>query len=268
MRKISPRNVLSMSIILVICTISIISTASAQNENVTGTTTQTTVVTGTPTATMTVVATQTPTVTTTVTTVQTPTAITPSATTQAPTVVATTGKVPGKFRVGPTVRIRPLNDEINSNQDGLIELYMDNPSLNDITLSVDARISVPSGIHVYGQGFGEAGAAGMVYGKFDVPPGSARTINIVIKAEKTGDFSAQFSGLYWPGDNKDAYQPISLTHPFKVTAASKDPLKDTNGDTGEDKGAPEKAPVRSPGISIIAAISIVAVVAYILRRRT
>jgi hypothetical protein len=209
-----------------------------------------------------VTATPTPTPNATQTTVQ-PTATTPVVTTQVPTAVATTEVKEGKFRVGPTVRIRPVNDVISKDQDGLIELYMDNPSLNEVTLSVDARISVPSGIHVYGQSFGEAGAAGMVYGKFDVPPGSARTINIVIKAEKMGDFSAQFSGLYWPGNNKDAYQPISLTHPFKVTAPSKDPLKDTSGG-----GTPEKTPEKSPGISIVAAISIVVIMAYMLRRRT
>ncbi len=207
--------------------------------------------------------TPTPTPTPTPTVTAQPTVTTPVVTTQVPTVVVTTEVKEGKFRVGPTVRIRPVNDEISKDQDGLVELYMDNPSLNEVTLNVDARISVPSGIHVYGQSFGEAGAAGMVYGKFDIPPGSARTINIVIKAEKMGDFSAQFTGLYWPGDNKDAYQPISLTHPFRVTAPSKDPLKDTGGG-----GTLEKTPEKSPGIHIVAAISIVVIMAYMLRRRT
>ena len=239
------RKTFIMLIILGIC-IGSISTAMAVDGNATDT--PTTTPTDTP--------------STTQQTTPTTTTVQPTATVQ-PTVVATTEKAPGKFRVGPTVRIRPLNDEISKDQDGLIELYMDNPSLNDIPLSVDARISVPSGIHVYGQGFGEAGAAGMVYGKFEVPPGSARTINIVIKAEKIGDFSAQFTGLYWPGENKDAYQPISLTHPFKVTAPSKDPLKDTSGE-GKDTPKAEK----SPGISIIAAISIVTIMAYMLRRRS
>jgi hypothetical protein len=240
----STRQTIIMLIVLSIC-IGTVSIAMA-SDNTTNTTTST------PTAT--------PTGTPAGTTVQP----TPQGTTTGtPTVVATTQKAEGKFRVGPTVRIRPLNDVISKDQDGLIELYMDNPSLNEVTLSVDARISVPSGIHVYGQSFGEAGAAGMVYGKFEVPPGSARTINIVIKAEKIGDFSAQFSGLYWPGENKDAYQPISLTHPFKVTAPSKDPLKDTSG----DKETPEKTPEKSPGISIVAAISIITIMAYLLRRR-
>ncbi|KCZ71805.1 hypothetical protein ANME2D_01860 [Candidatus Methanoperedens nitroreducens] len=149
----------------------------------------------------------------------TPNVTTPTA---SPTALPTDVKE-AKFRVGPTVKLRPVNDVINKTSDGLIELYMDNPSLNDVVLNVDARISVPAGIHVYGQGFGEAGAAGTVYGTFDVPPGKARTIYITIKAEKTGDFSAHFSGLYWPGDNKDAYNPISLTHPFKVYEPSSNP---------------------------------------------
>ncbi len=129
----------------------------------------------------------------------------------------------GKFRTGPTVKIRPLNDNINKSADGIIELYFDNPALNDIPLTVDAHISVPSGIHVYGQGFGQADAAGIVYGLFSVPPGSVRTIYVNIKAEKTGDFYTQFSGMYYPGENKDAYQPISLTYPFTVYEPSPAP---------------------------------------------
>ncbi len=165
-----------------------------------------------------------------------------------------------KFRVGPTVRIRPLNDEINKNQDGMVEIYFDNPGLNDVSLTVDARISVPSGIHVYGQGFGQAAAAGMVYGMFEVPPGSARTINIVIKAEKVGDFSAQFTGTYYPDGNKDAYQPISLTHPFKVTAASADPL--SGGDAAQT-GKAEPTP-KSPGMTGLLAIFAIAMLLTIL----
>ena len=136
-----------------------------------------------------------------------------------PTVKATEGK----FRAGPTVRIRPLNDVINKSTDGMIEIYLENPSINDIPLTVDARISVPSGIHMYGQGFVLASAAGMTYAVLSVPPGSVRTVYVNIKAEKTGNFYTQLSGTYYPGDNKDAYQPISLTYPFTVYEPSPDP---------------------------------------------
>lgn len=187
---------------------------------------------------------------------------TPTATaTVTTTVTATVTPEPtqGKFRVGPTVKLRPVNDVINSSADGLVELYMDNPSLNDITLNVDARISVPSGIHVYGQGFGEATAAGTVYGTFSVPPGSARTIYLNIKAEKTGEFTAQFSGLYWPGDNKDAYQPISLTHPFTVVEASPNPQ---SSDPTNAEQVPGKKGFESWWIiALIVVLAIVAIVA-------
>ena len=172
-----------------------------------------------------------------------------------------------KFRVGPTVVLRPVNDVITQNQDGIVELYIDNPSLNDVTLNVDARISVPSGIHVYGQGFGQAGAAGTVYGTFTVPPGTARTININVKGEKVGTYTVHFSGMYWPGDNKDCYNPISLTHPFVIQEASKNPGEDSNSDN--DIGgvkADGKGSFSVPGFdALIATIGLLGV--YIARRK-
>lgn len=197
-------------------------------------------------------------VTATATVVQTTVQPTVTAT-QVPTTVATTIAVK-KFRVGPTVKVRPVNDEIKKDQDGMVEIYMDNPSLNDVDLHVDARISVPSGIHVYGQGFGEAGAAGTVMGTFDIPPGKARTIYITIKAEKIGDFSAQFSGLYYPGDNKDDYQPISLTHPFKVLEASVKPNEPGTTVPTEKKPA-------TPGMTVVVAILAITILAYAIRRK-
>ncbi len=131
-----------------------------------------------------------------------------------------------KFREGPVVKLRPVTDEIDSTNDGLVELFFSNPSLNDVTLQVDVYVSVPSGIHVYGEGFGLAGAAGTVYGQFNAPPGTARTIYLNIKADKTAEGKTHFihfTGQYWPEGNKDAYNPISLTHPFKVVEASPNP---------------------------------------------
>jgi len=141
-----------------------------------------------------------------------------------PTAVPSVEPTEAKFRVGPTVTLRPVNDVINKSQDGLVELYMYNPTLNDVTLTADVQISVPSGIHVYGESFAAGGAAGTVAGTFTVPPGTTRTISINIKSEKTGTFTVHFTGLYWPGDDKDAFQQISLTHPLTVNEPSPDPL--------------------------------------------
>ena len=145
-----------------------------------------------------------------------------------------TTTVEQKFRIGPTVVLRPVNDVITENEDGLVELYIDNPSLNDVTLNVDARINVPSGIHVYGKDFAQTGASDTAYGTFSVPPGSTQTISIGLKGEKVGTFTVHFSGLYWSGDDKDNYNPISLSHPFVVEEVSANPEKTPSSNESVD----------------------------------
>ena len=129
----------------------------------------------------------------------------------------------GKFRENPTTRLRPVEDVITSDQDGIIEAFMFNPSVNDVSLSVDLVLTVPAGIHVYGDGFACSGTgAGTCAGYFTILPGQSKTVVINVKSEKVGSHQIHLSGYWWPGDNKDMRQPISLTHPFKVTSPSKD----------------------------------------------
>jgi uncharacterized protein YegL len=121
-----------------------------------------------------------------------------------------------QFRVGPTVRLRPLNSEINKSADGLVELFMNNPSLNDVTLEVDVSVDVPSDIYINAEDGGMSGGAGAITGHFTVPPGSSRTVTLHIKGEKTGTYNVHFGGMYWPGDNKDKWNPLSLDNSFAV----------------------------------------------------
>ncbi len=180
----------------------------------------------------------------------TPTATVTPSITVTPTITLTPKEA--KFRVGPVVKLRPLNDEVNKSADGLVELFMSNPSLNDVTLHVDAYVSAPSGIYVYGQGFAQAAAAGTGYGTINVPPGPARTIYMNIKGEKVGEFFIDFKGLYYPDDNKDAYNPISLQHPFKVIEPSPEPK---NSEPTNPEQIPEM-PTSISWTSIIIAVSI------------
>jgi len=160
-----------------------------------------------------------------------------------------------KFRVAPTVTLRPVNDVIDKSQDGIVELYMSNPSLNDVTLTADVQVSLPSGIHVYGESFGYGAAAGTVAGKFTVPPGTVRTIHINIKSEKVGAFTVHFTGLYWPDDDKDAFQQVSLTHPFTVNEPSRKPMEsEPTGETGADADGGTKLPLPSGLLSVIAIV--------------
>ena len=190
-------------------------------------------------------------------------------TTTAPIVAATTTVATGgKFRVGPSVTLRPVTDVIEADQDGVVELFMNNPSLNDVTLNVDARVSVPSGIHVYGESFGQAAGAGVVYGTFSVPPGTARTIALVIKADKTariGSHTLQFTGLYYPGEDKDNYQPLSLTYSVTVKAASKNP-ESAEPSNPEDMPSGAETP-KAPGFSAAMAIFGILVFARLLSRK-
>jgi hypothetical protein len=137
---------------------------------------------------------------------------------------------------------------------------MNNPSLNDVTLTADVQISVPSGVHVFGEGFGYGGAAGTVAGKFTVPPGTVRTIQINIKSEKTGTFTVHFTGLYWPGDDKDAFQQISLTHPLTVKEPSPKPL-----DPKPTEGGNKELPYTYIIVGCLAVIAI-AFIAMMLRK--
>lgn len=68
------------------------------------------------------------------------------------------------FRVGPTVSLRPLNSEIDKSQNGIVELFLNNPSLNDCTLEVDVEVSVPSDIYIYAEDGSLSGGAGTVTG--------------------------------------------------------------------------------------------------------
>jgi PKD repeat protein len=158
------------------------------------------------------------------------------------------------FRVGPTVSLRPLNSEINKSQDGIVELFLNNPSLNDRKLEVDMVISVPSDIYINAQDGGMSGGAGTVTGHFSVPPGSSRTITLHIKGEKVGTFPVHFSGNYWPGTNKDQWNPLNLDNSFEVKVPSDNPGP-----------IPEPSIHGIPGLGVASLIFILVMV-FILKR--
>ncbi len=158
-----------------------------------------------------------------------------------------------KFRASPTVFLRSVNDVITKNEDGLVELYIDNPFLNEVPLNVGVRVNVPAGIHVYGQGFAQTGEADTVYGIFSVPPGGARAVYVSIKGEKVGTSTINFSGLYWPGDNMDNCKTISLSRLFVVKEASKNPEEAPSSDEVGGIKAEGKGSFQAPGFGLLIA---------------
>lgn len=148
------------------------------------------------------------------------------------------------FRQGPTVRLRPVNDVIDQYKDGIVELLFRNPALNETVMVVDLTVSVPAGIHIYGEGYAQSSAAGAASNTYRVLPGQSQTLKLFIKSEKVGQFTIDFSSVYWPEGNKDLNNPVSLTHPFNVLAASPDPLSSTPTDPSEQIAA--VAPTSAP----------------------
>ncbi len=187
--------------------------------------------------------------------------VTPTPTPEVTPTITPTPTTPSeeKFRVGPTVVLRPVVDVIEKGQEGIVELYMDNPSLNDVVLHLEAHVMVPAGLHIYSEQYAWATAAGVAYAPaFEIPPGTARTISIHVKADENariGSYTLHFSGLYYPGNNKDLYNPISLTYPLEVKEPS----------DMEETPTPVETP--TPGFEMIFAIAGLLAVAYLVGRR-
>ena len=148
------------------------------------------------------------------------------------------------FRQGPTVRLRPVNDVIDQNKDGIVEVLFRNPALNETVMVVDLTLSVPAGIHIYGEGYSQSSAAGAASNTYRVLPGQSQTLKLFIKSEKVGRYTIDFSSVYWPEGNKDLNNPVSLTHPFDVRAASPDPFSASPTDPSEQPAA--AAPTSAP----------------------
>ena len=109
-----------------------------------------------------------------------PAPVAPTAVPVPPTMVP---QEPG-FRENPTTRLRPVNDQITADQDGIVEIFMVNPTVNDVSMTVDMIITVPAGIHVYGEGFACAGGgAGACAGSFTINPGQSKTGHLNVIAE-------------------------------------------------------------------------------------
>ena len=137
------------------------------------------------------------------------------------------------FRQGPTVRLRPVNDVIDQNKDGIVEVLFRNPAINERTMVVDLTVSVPSGIHIYGENYAQSSAAGAASNVYRVMPAQSQTIKLYIKSEKVGSYTISFSSTYWPEGSKELNNPVSLSHPFIVNAPSPAPFSSTPTDPSE-----------------------------------
>ena len=129
----------------------------------------------------------------------------------------------GTMRVGPSVRLDTRQSEITSQQDAIIDLFWNNSSLNDLATRIEVSIDVPSGLYMYSQDGAVACAAGRCLGTFTAPPGSVRNMPIIVKADSAGNYFIHMSGRYWPANDRDNWNPISLSTPIRVVEPSPNP---------------------------------------------
>ncbi len=81
----------------------------------------------------------------------------------------------------------------------------------------------------------------------------------------SGNDTLSFTGLYYTGDNKDKYQPLSLSYPLTVKEASKEP---ESSEPSNPQTVPKGAETpKTPGFPGILAIAGIFAIARLISRR-
>ena len=177
----------------------------------------------------------------------------------------------------PSVQLRPVEDVIYRNGQGILEVVINNPLINQRAIVVDLTISAPSNLTISGQDFAGSLAAGEARTPFIISPGQSRTIIVNVGGKIAGDYLVQSVATYWPQGYPQLNQNQSLQHQFRVDFQSQPPTPNpalSEGDAnraGEEGGRPGAcsiggAPVRGDmtlmGVGFMALLGMVG-----LRRR-
>lgn len=142
------------------------------------------------------------------------------------TIMVTADQADGKeakMRVGTTVRLQSSRTVVTKDDDALIDLFWDNSSLNEKTVTIEVMVQVPTGLYLHSEIGAMACSAGTCKGLFSAPPGSSRNMPIIVKADTVGDYFLNLNGRYWPEGDPDHWNPVNLTTPIYVREASENP---------------------------------------------
>ena len=158
-----------------------------------------------------------------------------------------------KMRVGTTVRLQASKTVITKNDNALIDIFWDNSSLNEKTLIIEVLVQVPTGLYLHSEVGAMACSAGTCKGLFSAPPGSARNMPIIVKADAVGDYFLNLNGRYWPEGDPDGWNPVNLSTPIYVKEASKNPkqpgpVENTSTETPSTQpvqSTPERVPAQT-----------------------
>ena len=199
------------------------------------------------------------------TTNATPTSNLTPAQTPTPTVTYATPIITAQpatgFREEPYVVFQPANTKITEDAHGSVELYMANPDVNDVVLHVSATIHTPPNLFLYGSFGGVPGATGVVTAKFDIAPGSHKTIKALIQPTRTGVYLLDCHATYYPVGHKNLAKDISSSYEMTVESIPTTP-------TVTPTPAPTPAPASPiPGFDAMFVIASVLGVFYLLMRQ-
>lgn len=123
------------------------------------------------------------------------------------TTTATAQLAAGSIEV-PYVVFQPENTKIGKNEQGSVDLFIENPGTNKATLHVCAKISVPPNICVSGLS-GGVGGAGVVTAPFDIAPGKRETVKAFIQPTRTGVYILDCNTTYYPVGHEELADYIS-----------------------------------------------------------
>jgi hypothetical protein len=115
----------------------------------------------------------------------------------------------GKFLEPPRVSLQLIKKEIKVGEQGILELSMYNPTVNNITLVCDLYIRVPPNVKVTG---GEilSGGGGQYSATYEVKPGSSSVETIYLSSDEKGKYTIHAEVHYYPKGDKSDYRTITL----------------------------------------------------------
>ena len=113
------------------------------------------------------------------------------------------------FRREPYVVFQPANTNITTDAHGLVDLYIENPGVNDVVLHVSTKIHVPPNLYLFGLSGGSTGATGVVTTKSDIAPGEHVTVRALIQPTRTGVYQLDYHVTYYPVGHKELANDIS-----------------------------------------------------------
>ena len=169
------------------------------------------------------------------------------------------------FRDEPYVVFQPANTKITKDAHGSVELYTANPDVNDVVLHVSATIHTPPNLYLHGSFGGVTGATGVVTAKFDIEPGSHKTVKAIMQPTRTGVYLLGCYATYYPVGHKELASDISSSYEMTVEGIPPPP---TVTPTPEPTPVPTPAPASGiPGFEAMFVIASVLGVFHLLMRQ-